>query len=123
MKKILTVIIALFNFVCCSNEAWTDLQPNEFENYILKKDVQLVDVRSAEEFEEGYINGALNIDFRKDDFLKQAELQLNKEKPVALYCRTGRRSKNAAKQLTKIGFKTVVNLDGGYLGWKAAGKL
>src|SRR5574344_2180582 len=116
MKKILTVIITLFNFVCCSNEAWTDLQPNEFENYILKKDVQLVDVRSAEEFEEGYINGALNIDFRKDDFLKQAELRLNKEKPVALYCRTGRRSKNAAKQLTKIGFKTVVNLDGGYLG-------
>ncbi|MCO6491883.1 MAG: rhodanese-like domain-containing protein [Phaeodactylibacter sp.] len=79
---------------------------------------QLIDVRTPEEFGEGHIEGAVNINFYDDAFIQQLEQQLDKDKPVMLYCRSGRRSANAAKQMQALGFKEVYDLKGGFLDWK-----
>ena len=81
--------------------------------------VQLVDVRTKEEYEEGHISDALLIDFYSYNFTDQATAKLSKEKSVAVYCRSGRRSASAASKLTKLGFN-VINLDGGILAWERA---
>lgn len=87
-----------------------------FAKAISKKKVQLVDVRSKSEYEEGHIRRALNIDINNKSFAKIAEEKLNKKKPVAVYCRSGKRSKRAAVVLSEKGF-TVYELDNGIKGW------
>ncbi len=77
---------------------------------------QLVDVRTAEEYAQGHIAAARNIDIRKKSFLAEADSLLDKSKPVAVYCKGGVRSRIAAKQLLAKGFM-VYNLQEGYDGW------
>jgi rhodanese-related sulfurtransferase len=98
------------------------LNVSEFENAIKDTSVVVVDVRSAEEHAAGYIVGtAFNIDVLKDTFANEASAILPKDKTIAVYCRSGRRSKVAAGILAKAGFK-VLDLDTGFNGWAAAGK-
>ena len=89
----------------------------EFSKYISNDDVQLVDVRTPEEYDEGHIAGSKNINVFDKDFVDEAEQTLDKSKPVAVYCRSGKRSADAAEKLTEHGFK-VTNLEGGILAWK-----
>lgn len=91
------------------------LSPDEFA---AKKegDVQLVDVRRPEEYAEGHIEGAVNYNFFGPDFNAEAA-QLDKNKPVLLYCRTGRRSAAASKKLQGMGFTEIYDLKGGYVNW------
>jgi len=78
--------------------------------------VQLVDVRTPEEFEAGHIETALNYNVNGPDFTSQVE-GLDKSKPVLLYCKMGGRSARAAKQLQEMGFMTLYDLEGGYTAW------
>lgn len=91
-----------------------------FENDLKTKPGQLLDVRSSEEYAEGHLRGAINIDVQEPDFQAEASSQLEKDKPVYVYCRSGRRSLLAGEMLAKDGY-TVVDLDGGILGWEKAG--
>lgn len=93
------------------------VKPEVYQQHIQGEHVQLIDVRTAKEYEEGHINGAENIDFLKDDFLLEFE-KFNKEKPIYIYCRSGNRSGKAAVQLSKMGFSNIVDLEGGYNAWK-----
>lgn len=77
----------------------------------------LLDVRTKEEYEEGHIPGAKNIDFLSDDFLIQVE-QLPKDQSVYIYCRSGNRSARAADLMRKVGFRQLYDLQGGYLKWE-----
>lgn len=97
---------------------------DEFAQFITQPDVQLLDVRTPEEFEAGHIDGAMLIDYRTDPdaFLQQAEAKLQKDKPVALYCRSGKRSHSAAEMMLKAGFTQLVELEGGILAWQEAGR-
>ena len=106
------------SFFCCAKDPkFFSYSPEEFERLLNNNaDIQLVDVRRPEEFETGHIEKAILINVQASDFLKKAQSLLEKSKPVAVYCRSGRRSKDAAEQLTKDGF-TVYELDTGYLGW------
>ena len=79
---------------------------------------QLIDVRTPEEYGQGHIDGAVNINFYDDDFAQQLEQKLNKEQPVMLYCRSGSRSAQSAEQLKALGFKEVYDLEGGFMAWK-----
>ena len=88
-----------------------------FSHYLSNDSVQLVDVRTPEEFAEGHIAGAKNINVFDSDFVDEAEKALDKSKPVAVYCRSGKRSADAARELTENGFN-VTNLEGGILAWK-----
>ena len=95
---------------------------NEFEKFIADTNVVLLDVRTAAEYAEGFIPGThFNIDVLEDTYTKIATEILPKDKPVALYCRSGNRSKNAARILAEKGYQ-VVELGTGFRGWVAAGK-
>ena len=82
---------------------------------------QILDVRTPEEWAEGIIEGATMMNFYDDDFEAQLE-KLDKEKSVAVYCRSGGRSGNAMDMMAKNGFKVVYNLEGGTTAWEAASK-
>lgn len=80
-------------------------------------DVQLIDVRTREEYAAGHIKGSKNIDYKANDFLMKFD-KLDREKPVYIYCRSGNRSSNAARELSQLGFQKIINLDGGYISWE-----
>ena len=87
-----------------------------FADSIDNPGVQLVDVRTPDEFAAGNIPGSVNIDVLTGHFGETAATMLDKAYTVAVYCRSGNRSKNAAKTLSIMGYN-VVELDGGYNDW------
>lgn len=93
------------------------LSPNEFQKRIVNtSEIQLIDVRTPEEYSEGHLKGAKNININSEDFAKQIEA-LDTEEPVYLYCRSGGRSGRAAKLLVDMGFTQIYDLDGGITAW------
>jgi len=91
----------------------------DFSKLLETKTVLLVDVRTVAEFSQGHIPGALNVDVNDPEFVNTIKT-LNKGKPLALYCRSGRRSKLAASKLTGSGIN-IYDLDYGFLDWIKAG--
>ena len=119
-KSIAAMAFTFFSLFSC--KGYVDLSVDEFEKKLSEDPtVQLVDVRTPEEYAEVHLAGAINIDFYSDSFMDQAKAILTTEKPVLVYCRSGRRSAAAAAKLDGAFFKTY-NLKGGYLAWTAAGK-
>ena len=117
-KKVIFNICMIFSFCCCAqNQKFESFTPAEFEK-LLKDDssIQLVDVRRPEEYSAGHINNAVLIYVQEDNFISKADSMLDKSKPVAVYCRSGKRSKDASKKLAGKGYK-VYELNDGYLGW------
>ncbi len=104
-----------------AEDGFKSVAPDDFEKCIADTSVVRLDVRTAEEYSEGHIERTKNIDVLKSDFEKKSLEILPKDKTIALYCRSGRRSKEAAKILSKNGYK-VVELNTGYIGWTEAGK-
>ena len=83
-------------------------------------DLVILDVRTPEEFAEGHIDGAIMLDFYRDDFA--AELaKLDPDVPYVLYCRSGNRSGQALQLMAGLEFQNVQDVDGGVLGWQQAG--
>jgi rhodanese-related sulfurtransferase len=92
-------------------DAWAELQEQTSASVIL-------DVRTVEEFESGYIKGALNMDIRGGaDFIASVEA-LDKSKSYFVYCRSGARSGQACQLMSQMGFGDVYNLEGGVLAWE-----
>ena len=100
---------------------YKNLSSTQFEELIKSPNVQLVDVRTLAEHMEGHIPGSLNINVKDEQFSSCADDLLDKDKEVAVYCRSGRRSRTAADILVKKGFK-VYNLDKGILNWIEEGR-
>ena len=123
MKKIITSILAALGLLsACGQQKFESVDVNTFASRLNAPDVVLVDVRSASEFAEGHIEGAVNIDQSQDDFVQQVQAVASDEKTVAVYCRSGRRSARAASLLANKGY-SVTNLDGGVMAWQDAGKV
>lgn len=116
---ILTMLCSLF--ACnAQDEGFTSLSVDDYAQAIEDTTIVRLDVRTAEEYADGHIADALNIDVLKDDFEQVAVATLPKDKTIAVNCRSGKRSKNAARILVKNGFK-VIELDSGYNGWVSKG--
>lgn len=114
----------LLGMMACSKgkENFKSLSADEFERLIQDDRVQCVDVRTVAEYSKGHIPGSLNINVLDDEqFPAAVEELLDPSRPVAVYCKSGRRSRNAATILVKKGYK-VYNLDKGYDNWKEFGK-
>ena len=77
---------------------------------------ELIDVRTKSEYESGFIENALNIDFFSDTFESDV-LSLNKNSKIILYCRTNNRSTKTANLLKKNGFKDISVIEGGITDW------
>ncbi len=125
MSKLLLSAVTLFAgcLTGCGQQNIRTVDADEFEKTISQDGAQLVDVRTEAEFREGHIasDKVKNIDIKQPGFAEQADRELDKGLPVAVYCRSGRRSLDAAKQLTERGFE-VINLKGGILEWQENGK-
>ena len=124
MKKILLltlfVLVGAYVYSQRRSSARFESKTNaEFAAIIADTAVQLVDVRTPAEFAAGHIPEAVNIDVRGENFESQAQSTLDKERPVAVYCRSGARSKTAAHALAAMGFR-VYELNKGFMNWKGA---
>ncbi len=111
-------------WACTSKQKveYKNLTSAQFEELIKNPNVQLVDVRTLAEHMEGHIPGSLNINVKdKEGFPTAVDELLDKGREVAVYCRSGRRSRTAAELLVKKGFK-VYNLDKGILNWIEEGR-
>lgn len=94
---------------------------DDFAEYIQDENVQRLDVRTVAEYSEGHIARTVNINVMDSSFLTMADSLLRKDRPVALYCRSGKRSKKAARMLSEKGYK-VYELERGFNAWQEAGK-
>ena len=122
MKKILTCLLAALGLTtACGQQNYENTAVTGFSELLESPNVVLLDVRTAAEYAEGHIEGAVNIDQGQSDFMAKAKAALSVEKKIAVYCRSGRRSANAAGRLAAEGYQCV-NLEGGIQAWKAAGK-
>lgn len=110
------------NFGFCMGLA---AQPEVSVNQLKKKlahsgDYVVLDVRTPEETKEGYIEGAVKIDFKADDF-KSKVSELDKSLTYYVYCEAGVRSMKASKIMQDQGFKSVYSVKEGIRGWKEKG--
>lgn len=123
MKNILTFLLATLGLTsACGQQNFENTDVQGFSELITNPDVVLLDVRTADEYAEGHIEGATLIDQKQEDFMEKAKAALPIDKTIAIYCRSGRRSANAAGKLADVGYKCV-NLKGGIIAWKEAGML
>ncbi|WP_345734934.1 rhodanese-like domain-containing protein [Prosthecobacter algae] len=83
--------------------------------------VTVVDVRTEDEFKDGHIKGAANVDLLSKDFVRKLET-VDKSKPVLVHCQAGGRSTRSLPKLEQAGFTEIYHLDGGMADWVKAGK-
>lgn len=134
MKPINSAIIVLIRFAlitlsflfvltgCNSTDkSYKTISVDEFSQLIANENVQRLDVRKQDEFQEKHIPSSLHIDVLEDDFISLVNTTLDKKRPIALYCRSGKRSQKASEILTQAGFE-VYELEGGFFAWEKAGK-
>ena len=122
MRRVLGIITMLCSLFGCSapTEGFKSLSVEEYAKAIEDTTIVRLDVRTAEEYADGHIRKAINIDVLKSDFEQKAVATLPKDRIIAINCRSGKRSKNAARILVKNGYE-VIELDSGFNGWTSKG--
>lgn len=119
---LLLVLFCSLSFASFSQTDTTLLSPDAFEKAIAGDNIQLVDVRTPEEYKKGHVKNSLLADWKKREKFDNLTKDLDPSKPVYLYCAAGVRSHAAAEFLRSKGFKQVYELDGGMNKWKSAKK-
>lgn len=117
----LTIISLLFNCNITSNSSFQDINSDELELMIKKEDLILLDVRTPTEYSNGHLISAVNINYYGDNFDKKID-ELDKSKPIVVYCKSGGRSSKSALKLAEKGFEQIYNLEGGFDQWIFYGK-
>ena len=122
MKKLIVVILTsvLILTGCTSADDSVDLKVSDFSAKSQEVGVVSLDVRTADEFAEGHLIDAININVESGNFEAEIE-KLDKNTTYAVYCRSGRRSAVAVDLMKKAGFTSLYNLDGGVIDWSASG--
>jgi rhodanese-related sulfurtransferase len=92
---------------------------SSFQKMTRRSDVILLDVRTPQEFAEGHLSGARNLDFSSEGFAA-ALTGMDKSVAYMVYCKSGRRSAMAAEQMQEAGFTTITDLKGGITAWQSA---
>lgn len=123
MKRIIILVgLVLLMLSCVSQDKQVkQVSVNTLQEVLTTNKVQLLDVRTPKEWEQGIIEGTIKINFFEENFEEEVLEKLTKEKPVYVYCRTGGRSSKASELLLKKGFE-VYNVAGGYTEWKLKNK-
>lgn len=95
------------------------LPPEDFERSLSNPEVQLLDVRTAGEYQNAHIKNSLQADWVNTEQFKDRVQYLDKSKPVMVYCAVGGRSHSAAEWLRNNGYTNVQELKGGLTAWRA----
>ncbi|RYD96863.1 MAG: redoxin domain-containing protein [Sphingobacteriales bacterium] len=122
MFKLLKILsLGLLLFISCRSSAQVKKVPAAIFKTAIesRENPQLIDVRTPEEFEQGHLNRAQNINWNDDDFNSRVN-KLDKNQPVYVYCQGGGRSASAAVRLAELGFKDIVDMEGGVMAWRVA---
>jgi rhodanese-related sulfurtransferase len=130
MKKLLVIVLLFFVLDTVNAQSEKTLQDTtkkageiinideiEAHELIMTGKVIPIDIRTPEEYITGYIKYSINVDYKGDDFVRKMGY-ISKDKPILLYCRSGRRSLLAAEILTDLGYPKIYNLRGGIISWK-----
>ncbi|MHB1081574.1 MAG: rhodanese-like domain-containing protein [Prosthecobacter sp.] len=121
MKTLLTALLLLLPAFLLAADPAKHVKADEAAKIIAAGKVAVIDVRTPDEFKDGHIQGAKNIDIMANDF--EAQLgKLDKTQPTLVHCQAGGRSMRALKVFEKLGFTNLIHLDEGFGGWEAAGK-
>jgi len=119
------ILLSVLVWSCKSNHKDTDvvelITVEEMDSLLEMEKVQLLDVRTPGEYDSGHIEGALNINFNDENF-ETLLSEVDKSKPVAVYCGRGGRSGKCSAYMKKAGFTKIYDLDGGITEWKFKGK-
>lgn len=113
--------LVLFLFI--STFSWSQVQlltPEEMQAVILQQEIELIDVRTVEEFNEAHIEGAQNLVF--DEEFEDKIQNLDTTKTIVVYCQTANRSKLCSEILQEKGFNKILELKGGLDQWILEGK-
>lgn len=116
MKKLFFSAILLAVIASCQSTKkaiFYNMPMEEFVQIEADSSVQILDVRTPEEFSLGHLKNALNANVKDDNF-ENIVSKLDKKKTVYVYCRSGVRSETASALLLDLGFQEVVNIQGGY---------
>jgi rhodanese-related sulfurtransferase len=121
-KMAVASILGVVLLTGCSNgsESAMNLDSVAFEAKTQEPGVVILDVRTKEEFNEGHIANAININVESNTFLSEIA-KLDKSKTYAVYCRSGRRSADAVAKMSNEEFISLANLNGGVIDWANAG--
>ena len=120
--KVPCIAMIFLTLSVLSVKAQTQLGPDEFENKLSgSQQVQLIDVRTPSEYQDGHLKNSKNVDYKSPNFKEEIK-GLDKSKPVLVYCLSGGRSALASKVLVENGFTQVYEMKGGYLKWSSSEK-
>jgi rhodanese-related sulfurtransferase len=118
--KLTILVLVTFLGISCNTTSHSKsdtisvITPTEFKEKSVNHTI--IDVRTPQEFSEGHIEGAVNINFFDKTFLDQMG-KYEKNEQLFIYCKSGNRSGKAVKKITDSGFKQVYDLEGGILNW------
>ncbi|PKP13268.1 MAG: rhodanese-like domain-containing protein [Bacteroidetes bacterium HGW-Bacteroidetes-3] len=119
LKLTILVLVTVLGISCNSksqskSDAITVITPTEFKAKSVNQTI--IDIRTPQEFSEGHIEGAININYFDNNFLDQIA-KYDKNQPLFIYCRSGNRTTPASKKVADFGFTKIYDLEGGILYW------
>jgi phage shock protein E len=119
VKLMLFVLVTVLEISCdtksqSQSEAIKVLTPTEFKEKSANQTI--IDIRTPQEFNQGHIEGAVNINFYDSNFIDQIA-KYDKNQPIFIYCRSGNRTSPASRKMADFGFTQINDLEGGILYW------
>ena len=120
-KSLFILMLSILGFMGCNAQRGSSIDSKEAYGLIkADSNIAILDVRTAKEFADGHVAGAVNIDVNQTDFAQKID-QLDRSKTYIVYCRSGRRSSKAVGIMATKGFKNLYNVSDGFLGWNKNG--
>ena len=120
-KSLFILMLSILGFMGCTAQNGSSIDSKEAYG-LIKADcnIAILDVRTAKEFADGHVAGAVNIDVNQADFAQKID-ELDRSKTYIVYCRSGRRSRKAVGIMAAKGFKNLYNVSDGFVGWNRNG--
>ena len=122
MKKLALLLTLLIpTFATFAGDKAKDIPVSEAEKLVKEGKVLVLDVRTPEEFQDGHIEGAKNVNFNSKDFAEKIKA-LATDKPVLVHCQGGGRSGKSLPLLEQLNFPAIYHMNEGFGEWEASGK-
>ena len=120
-KSLFILMLSILGFMGCTAQNGSSIDSKEAYR-LIKADanIAILDVRTAKEFADGHVAGAVNIDVNQTDFAQKID-ELDRSKTYIVYCRLGIRSRKAVGIMSAKGFKNLYNVSDGFAGWSKNG--